>query len=159
MSDNEKKLKPILKSIEKVLGISLLDFPKVLGFGGEFEFDVCHYVDRSGLRLWRSINIETGLYSSLIAYEPGSGSHWGEILFYASDEHDLVVILDPEVPVGLIFQTSDSNIIENTDGWRRDFHYSAEWRKEASKSSKKQSYIDEWPTLLARLTNTPKMVL
>ena len=123
------------------------------------EFDVCDLVDRAGPKPWSSINIETGGISSRTAYEPGYGTHWGEILFHTSDDKGLVVIIDPEVPIGLLFQTYDINVIENTDSWRRDFHYSAEWRKECSKDTKKRSYIDEWPTLLEDLTNTPRLEL
>lgn len=159
MKNEKGKLGFIFQEIEKSLGISLSNFPRVLGFGGEVEFDVCGLVDRAGPRPWSSINIETGIFSSRIAYEPGSGTHWGEILFHTTDEKGLVVIIDPKVPVGLLFQASDMNVIGNTDSWRRDFYYSAEWRKECSKDPKERSYIDEWPTLLEEITNTPRLEL
>ena len=159
MTGDKHQLESIFQVIEKSLGINLSDFPRVLGFGGQVESDVCDLVDRAGPRPWSSIRIETGAFSSRIAYEPGYGTHWGEILFHASEEEDLAVILDPEVPVGLLFQASDSDIIGNSDSWRRDFHYSIEWRKECSTTLERKSYLDEWVTLLEKLTNTPRLEL
>jgi hypothetical protein len=159
MKNDWRKLGFIFQVIESSLGISLSNFPRVLGFGGQVESDVCDLVNCAGPKPWNSINIETGGLSNRIDYEPGYGTHWGDILFYSSDKKDLVVILDPEVPVGLLFQVSHSNVIKNTDSWRRDFHYSAEWRKECSKDPKERSYIDEWPTLLEEFTNTPRLEL